>query len=757
MDGIFVLSFFLILLLVLGGICGFLSLSKVQKLTRRLRELENQMKSLRPGLQRKQEHPPSQPVANVAGEEHGDKEPLRPVPETPTQPAPISIPKFSPQPQKEKTVPAPAGRQALALEVKLGTRWLNWVGIVMTVVGIGFFLKYAYDNAWIGPSGRLAIGTFLGIAALALGERFRRKDWGVLFQVLTGGGIAAFYLCVFFSFQVYHLSDQTFSMILTILVTALAVAMAVAHDAAPIAILGLLGGFLSPVLLSTGTNHPYALFIYIAILNLVALGAAYFRRWRALDFLCFLGTSFIYQGWYRKFYASDQMMPALIFISLFYLMFLLIPTLHSLVRRVPETVEGLAMVALNAAFSFFCYYDVLFRDYRYALGFVTLGQALLVLLLFQAWVSRIGNDTWTPANFLIIALGLVTIAVPIQLKLYGIPIAWSMEGAVFVFLGIRFRQIICRAAGVVALILAGGGLLIRLPLHSQFFTPVLNIPFGSWAVVTAMAGVSGMLISRDKENRDLWHQALKATASLLAFALGCLLLSLEVSHLWATNYPIANFRTYENASLMVLWSAIPAITALFLKRAGLNGWMPVSWVCLGVGALVMFAGLWHYDLPSPWLLVNAACEPKLVFVVCLWWCARISREGKFGLAADIQALAGHGVLALLLFFELDRWGQYSHLITPKMSVSLISAAWATQAFAAIWVGLVTRNRLLRYLGFGLFFLTVGKTLLLDMSELEKVYRIVSFAASGFLLLAAGYFYQRYSGRLLERPQEQARR
>ncbi len=757
MDGIFVLAFFLILLLILGGICGFLSLSKVQKLTRRLRDLETQMASLRLGLQRKQESPITQPATDLAEEKQEGKEPSRPVSETPAHSVPVSIPQYSPPPKKETMPPAPAGRQALSLEVKLGTRWLNWVGILMTLVGIGFFLKYAYDNAWIGPSGRLAIGTFLGVVALTLGERFRRRDWSILFHVLTGGGIAAFYLCVFFSFQVYHLSGQTLSMFLTILVTALAVVMAVAHDAVAIAILGLIGGFLSPILLSTGTNHPYALFTYIAILDVVAMGAAYFRRWRTLDFLCFIGTSLLYQGWYRKFYASDQMIPALLFSSLFYLMFLLIPTLHGLVRRLPETTEGLTMVALNAAFSFFCYYDVLFRDNRYALGFVVLGQAILVLLLFQAWISRIGNDTRTAANLLIIAIGLVTIAIPIQLKLYGIPIAWSMEGAVLIFLGIRFRQLICRIAGIAALILAGGGLLSRLPLHTQYFTPVLNIPFGSWVLVAAMAAISGTLLSKDGENRDVWHRAIKATATLYAFALTCLLLSLEVSHLWATNYPIPNFRVYENGSLMVLWSVIPVITTLFLKKRGLGDWMPVSWVCLGIGALVMFEGLFHYNLSSPWLLVNAACEPKLVFVVCLWWCARLSRESNFKLAADIQALAGHGALAILLFFELTRWGQYSQFITPKMAVSLISAAWAAQAFSAIWIGLVARNHLLRYLGFGLFFLSVAKTVLLDMSELEKVYRIVSFAASGFLLLAAGYFYQRYSGRLLERPQEQARR
>jgi len=99
--------------------------------------------------------------------------------------------------------------------------------------------------------------------------------------------------------------------------------------------------------------------------------------------------------------------------------------------------------------------------------------------------------------------------------------------------------------------------------------------------------------------------------------------------------------------------------------------------------------------------------------------------------------------------EFLRWSQYSSVISPKMGISLISAAWAVQAFVVIWIGLVKQTPLLRYLGFALFILAVGKTLIIDTSELEKVYRIVSFAACGLLLVGAGYFYQRYSSRLLE--------
>ena len=256
MESFIYLIALLILLMVAGAICGLISLSRVGDLSRRLGELEIQMKVLRRHLRGEQESPPSRPADQVAEEPPPAEKISGPVPETPVQGAPFPAPVLSPPHTKAKVVSPSPGPHSLSLEVKLGTRWLNWVGMVMMLVGVGFFLRYAYDNAWIGPTGRLAIGTLLGVAALAVGERFRRRNWDILFQVLTGGGIAAFYLCVFFSFQVYHLSDQPLSMVLAILVTALAVVMAVAHDAVSIALLGLIGGFLSPVLLSTGINHP---------------------------------------------------------------------------------------------------------------------------------------------------------------------------------------------------------------------------------------------------------------------------------------------------------------------------------------------------------------------------------------------------------------------------------------------------------------------------------------------------------------------
>lgn len=743
------------LIIFIGSICGIVALIKIRKLAEKYVILEKQVENLRPHAIQPQESVSPDIDEPITLEELSSLEKSPPAFQEDEQRTSLSEDATVPEPSMEKELPPPPppSQSPNALEMKLGTRWLNWVGIVMLVIGIGFFMKYAYDNAWIGPKGRLAMGILFGIASLIVGEYFRRRNFKISFQVLSGGGIAALYLCVYFSFQVYHFADQTVSMALAVLITLLAVVMAVAHDAKAIAVLALIGGFLSPVLLSTGTNHPYALFTYIAILDLVGMGTAYFRRWNLVELICFIGTAIIYQGWYAKFHGQGQMTPALIYISVFYAMFLLIPTLYGLVRRLSHSKESITLLSANAVFSFYCYYQILFPEFRYALGFVVLGQAILVFLLFKLWISRVGKENRTASSFLILALGLVTIAIPIQLKLYGIPIAWGMEGAVLTILGIRYWERICRIAGTVALILATAGLVIRLPLHTVYFTPVFNIPFGSWLFVTAMATVAAFFLYKNKSEWDKRDNIQGKVVILLAFSLFCALLSLETLLFWSIDQRVHFFRTYQNSSLIVLWTCISIIVTYSLYRIKALPWMPLSWTCLGITAAILLMGLPWYRVNSSLFMLNATFLPKALFVITLWWCSRMSYRHGLRLPGDIQSLAGHGILALLFAFECPRWGHYSRLITAKMGISLISAVWAVQAFLAIWIGLAKQNRFLRYLGFSLFILTVGKTLLIDMGELEKVYRIVSFVASGLLLVTAGYFYQRYSSTLLEQTKE----
>ena len=753
-----------VLAIVFGAACGVWSAFRLRRIDSDIRALRDELAEVRRGLRRAPSLPQDSGRALST-----EKEPTpppqaaeaRPPEQPPPKPAPVFVDKpytqreavLSPsqpealRPEPVKSIGGPEWLSSLpSFEQMLGIKALGWVGMFMVLVGMALFLKYAYDNNWIGPEGRLVIGVVAGCIALGFGERFRRNDWPVLFQTLSGGGIAIFYICIFFSFQVYHLSGATAAMGLAALVTIFSVAMAVFHEAVAIAILGLIGGFLSPVLLSTGVNHPYALFVYVAILDCVALGAAYFRRWRALDLLCFVGTAVLYYAWYDRFYKADQLTPALIFNSVFYVMFLLIPTLHGIVRRLPERYEDLALLAANAAYSLVWYYDLLFQHYRQALGFVVIGQAVLVFLLFHVYATRLGKDAYTAQSLLTISMALVAIAVPIQLKLYGIPIAWAMEAVVFAILGTRMGQVTGRLGGVAALILAAGGLVHRLPLHTAKFVPVFNIPFGSWLVVIAAAVIVGLVLRRG-EKRAGEGVYLYGAAFLLAVVLASVLPSMEVWHFWRF-VDVTHRATHQMSSLLVLWTLIPAIVTVVVARFGDVKLAPLAWCAWGVGGLMFIAGLDEYTWESQYLVCNVLFLPRVLYILGLWWMSRPWRITQPNNAATIFRVAGHALLVVLVAFELERWGHHSAWVSHRMSISLISGAWALQAFILVWMGLAGRDQTLRIVGFAVYALAVGKVLVVDTSQLQEVSRIVSWMATGLFSLGTGYFYHRYSAALL---------
>jgi uncharacterized membrane protein len=647
--------------------------------------------------------------------------------------------------------PGPAPQPA-SLEMTLGTKWLNWIGALFVLGGVAYGLKYAYDNQWIGPKGRLAIGTAAGIFCLLAGERFRRRAWNVLFQTLTGLGLAIYYVCVFFSFQVYQLTSQGPSFALAVGVTGLAIALGVAHNAKPIAILAVIGGFLSPVLISTGENHPYALFSYIALLNLVALGVAYFKRWRELDLLCFAGTALLYAAWYQKFYdGTTQMTPAVLYLSIFYIMFLLIPTLHTLVHGLPENRDSIALVVLNAAFSLAYYYRMFYHLDQRLLGFIVVAQALMVFLVFALWKRNVSINTNTARSLLVIALGLVTVAVPLHLKMYGIPIAWALEGALLAYVGRRFRYWIPCGMGTLATLLATVELLRRLPMHSAYFLPVFNVPFGSWMLVAAGAFAAAWFLARNTELSDPFLAGLPVVAFLAGFGVLCLGLSLETSAYWRFVSASTSRGIHEASSLIVLWSIIAVVVAAALHQLDQIK-MPLALLlggCYVVGVLLFLVGLDRYNNDSPWPFFNSLYLPRLAYPVALFVGAVLARRrGNWEFGNTLEA-AMHALLAVFAARELGRWGDHCQLVSHRSAFSIISAFWALHACGLIWVGLMTRMRMRRVLGFVLFAVTVVKVLLVDTSELEPVYRIVSFAGTGVLLLVAGYVYQHYSAMLLK--------
>ena len=160
---------------------------------------------------------------------------------------------------------AARARSQAELESKIGGHWLNRVGVLAVLIGVSYFLKYAFDNAWIGPAGRVLIGLLAGLAGVFWSEDLRRKGYASFSYSLKAAGIGILYLSLWASSQLYHLIPNPLAFVAMMMVTAATVGLALWQNAEVIAGFAVLGGLITPVALSTGENNPFGLFSSVSL------------------------------------------------------------------------------------------------------------------------------------------------------------------------------------------------------------------------------------------------------------------------------------------------------------------------------------------------------------------------------------------------------------------------------------------------------------------------------------------------------------
>src|SRR5207302_348066 len=188
----------------------------------------------------------------------------------------------APLPPIPSTPATASPEQEIDLESRIGSHLLNRIGIAAVLIGVSYFLKLAFDNGWIGPTGRVAIGLIAGIAVVLWSERFRTHGYKVFSFSLKAVGIGVLYLSLWATFQVYHLMPSGVVFACMLVVTAATCAMAISQDAEILAVFAITGGFSTPALLSTGQNRELALLSYLALLDIGILALASVKRWRQL-------------------------------------------------------------------------------------------------------------------------------------------------------------------------------------------------------------------------------------------------------------------------------------------------------------------------------------------------------------------------------------------------------------------------------------------------------------------------------------------
>jgi uncharacterized membrane protein len=307
-----------------------------------------------------------------------------------------------------------------SLESQFGTRVLSKVAVVLLLIGAAWFLKWAFDNRWIGPAGRVIAGLVAGASVVVWSERFRRQSLTGFSYALKAVGSGVLYLSLWAAFQVYHLIPATVALVAMMAVTATIAFLAYSQDTELLAGFALLGGYLTPVLLSTGGDHEVFLFTYLFIFAVAVFALLIAKPWPRLLLGAFPATAIYFIAWYSQHFATGDGGLTLFFVFLLWLPFAAVP----LVACEPDVpIAGVLTPLAAASFVALAVYSVLVDTGRAALE----PWAAVLLAAIYLGLTRVRRTRVASAVHLSLAVVFLTIAIPLKATGRAITAGWLAE------------------------------------------------------------------------------------------------------------------------------------------------------------------------------------------------------------------------------------------------------------------------------------------------------------------------------------------
>lgn len=686
------------------------------------------------------------------------------------------------------------GRPGPDLETRIGGSWLMRIGMIAISIGIAFFLKLAIDSDWIGPRGQVMIGAFIGIGFVIAGERLRSRYANYAYG-LTGGGILILYLSIYAAFAFYKLIPQEPAFILMAVVTAMAALLAARYSALPIAILSLIGGFLTPFLLSTGSNNEVGLFGYVALLDAGVLALAYRKQWRSLNYMAFVATALTVAAWMFEYYEPEALWLTVFFLTLFFAIFAALAVLYNIVNQRPIEWADLVLVFANALAYFGTSYDLLDDNYHGLLGLFAVLMSAFYLTLGYITYRRDREDRLLVHTFLGLAFLFAVLAMPIQFDQHWVTMGWAIEGAVMTWVGLKANDRISRYAGLIVFIIAALHWLSTDAIDFSYgvdasFIPFINRRALSCAVLVAALACAAWAYKRfgqdvDEGERSTFMGLYTIGANMLVLAIASLDINGYFQQLKAGAGPAeGNFNLLhsyigwselDNARQLVLsalWISYGLVALAVGVRRDLKA---LRWWALALLALstvkVMAVDSQYYSADWNALVFNYTFASFALLIVALsvsvWLYSKAERadEAERSLVLPMMIIIAN--LAAVMALSLEAYGHFERgtrageeaaddsRLARQLALSVI---WTVYGGALLVLGIAKRELLLRVMALVLLAVTIVKVFLVDMSSLRTIYRIISFVVLGGVLLAVSFLYQRYRQRLeviLSDEEEQA--
>ena len=713
------------------------------------------------------------------------------------QPVPAPQPKYAqPAPSVPKEPEKGFFERNPDLEKFIGERLVTFIGIAVLVTGIAFFVKYAIDKNWINEIGRTAIGILCGGILLGFAHRLR-KSFTAFSSVLVGGGISVLYFTISYAYQVYELFPQAVAFGILVVITGFTVLLSIAYDRKELAILAIVGGFVTPLMVSNGQGNFNVLCTYMLILDLGMLALAWYKKWNVVNIVSYIFTILLFAGALTK-DIQDQPAPhytsAFIFSTLLYLTFFLMNVVNN-VKNKKAFQAGEIIILLSNTFLYFgCGYYILHAMgndiYQ---GLFTLLVAVFNFVFAFALFRRQEVDKLLVYFLIGLVITFVSLAGPIQLHGNHITLFWAAEAALLLWLWQRSEvQLIKVASGIINLLMLfslaynwldvyGMHLETGNSMAPEPILPVLlNKAFVTAICVAVSLVVSSLLLKKEKAEMfttnwetNSYRKLINIGVVFLLFIAGLFELLYQLhAHDSMTAANAIYISGYVTLYVLAAWLLAPllgmkfmqdtlaAIGVLLMIVTGMA--MHYFTIQLRTHALVYAPGdngayLFHY--------LNLAAVLALTFFIgkSMYGTDRIEKQLR-NTFLTITCI----MIVFIVSTEIDNtlvFARFDSTIdvvnNPVAAVQHISAvasqsqkigypiAWGLISFAMIILGMKRKVRLLRILALALFALTVGKLIFLGIYGESQAGKIVAFILSGVILLLVSFMYQKLKKIILE--------
>jgi uncharacterized membrane protein len=619
---------------------------------------------------------------------------------------------------------------------------LTIIGIFTLVLGIGYFVKYAIDKNWIGENARMGIG-FLAGFILIITAHFIRKNYTIFSSIITGGGIAVLYFTTTIAFREYHLFTQNTAFVITCAITLLSIFLSYRYISETLIVFSLFGGFLAPLMISTGQSNYIFLFTYLSLLNIGMLITVYLKNWKSVGWIAFIFTAIYLYFWTIE--KTD--LTSIIFYIVTYIIFYAFALQNYLKTNLLSKLDILMLVLIN--FSSIIGLVYIFSILRYEpLSIFPLSFALInIFFAFREYQNKKFERNYSV--FAGIGISLLTLAVALQFKTQLITSVWAIEASLLLYIWKKTGHSIFKIFFYLLFPLV---ILSQIMTWTEYInnekhlTIILNPVFLTSLVVIASCFFNLILLkkeSKEKSDTEFFENAFK----VLCFGV------IYLSILFELIYQLSSLHIVVIITYSFLYSIVFTSLMLMLKNK-----LSISQDLenlLIYGLLFLFiAHITNSQIVSAVIAKEIGLSFYWIHLIylapLLYLIIKLIPQSEF-----LKQKAGYLLISIVCIltvsFELYRIYIFLNNTTYQnifqlqehFSILYLPIIWAVLSCGFIFAGLKKNIPELNKIGFGLLGITILKLYLYDVWQMDNISRIIAFIILGIILLLSSFMFQKF--------------